>query len=254
MEITEKNYWENFWNKIVLPINVNYKFKNDRIIANTIKKYITNEKNNKTAIEIGCAPGKWLIFFNKEMNFKVTGLEYLESAFHKTIENMDISSVSHDQYEIIHCDFLNFFPKYEYDVVYSLGFIEHFSNWKNILDKHINLCNVGGYIVIGFPNFMGINYLIQKKIDLFLKDPIIPNHNLSIMNLYDLNKHAEKAKLSIVYSGYIGGFEPGLFNTQVGNKLIRIILKGFVFLFSILFGSFNTKYTSGYIMFIFKKP
>jgi len=253
-KITDKDFWENFWNTVVLPVNVDYKFKNDRIIARTIKKYIPNGETIKTAIEIGCAPGKWLVFFNKELNYHVTGVEYLETATRKTIENMNISKVPSEQYNIISCDFFDFNSMKKYDVVFSLGFIEHFTDWEKVLDKHIDLCSDGEYVIIGFPNFHGINYIFQKQIDKYLKDPLIPNHNLSMMNLKLFKKYAEKRGLSLYFGNLVGGFERSLFNTHaVGNKMLRILLKGGVFLSSLFFGHLNTKYTASYIMFIFKK-
>ena len=253
MKLTEKIFWENFWNTLSLPVNVNYKFNNDRAIANTIKKYIPNGNFTKTAIEIGCAPGKWLTFFIKELNYNVTGMEYLESAVQKTVENMNITGIPREQYEIIPCDFLNFSSSRKYDVVYSLGFLEHFSNWENVFDKHLELC-MGGYVVISFPNFNGINYIFQKIIDKYLKYPLLPNHNLKIMNLHSLVKYAKKRGLSVCFCDYIGGFEPALFNTDViRNKIIYFLLVKSKHLFTRLFGHFNTVMTSSYIIFIFKK-
>lgn len=45
MELTEKLFWEKFWNEIKLPQTVDYNFKNDRIIAETtLNKFSLNQK------------------------------------------------------------------------------------------------------------------------------------------------------------------------------------------------------------------
>jgi len=253
MELTEKIFWEKFWNNISLPQKVDYSFKNDRIIAETIKKHIPSANKDKTVIEIGCAPGKWLVMFNKELGYKIAGLEYSEPAFIKTLENFEINEIGKEDTEIELVDFLNANLKKTYDVVISLGFIEHFDDIENIFTKHFELLNNSGYLILGVPNFRGLNYFIQKLIDKYIDQKIIPNHNLKVMNPKTLDSFAKKLNLKKVFSAHIGGFEPGLFNASVikprflrysVSKIIELLLK--------IFGRVNTCYTSGYIISIYK--
>jgi hypothetical protein len=37
-EITNRDFWKEYWSNIKLPISVDYNFKNDRVIAEIIKK------------------------------------------------------------------------------------------------------------------------------------------------------------------------------------------------------------------------
>jgi SAM-dependent methyltransferase len=253
MEITEQKFWDDFWGDIKLPVRVDYKFKNDRVIAGFIKKFVPYNNVEKTMFEVGCAPGKWLIFFNKELNYKVFGLEYIESAAKKTRENLVLSGVSKSDCEVINADFLNYQSSTRYDVVCSLGFIEHFTDWRSILDKHIEKCRDSGYIVIGMPRFRGINYALQKFIDNYIDQPLIPNHNLEVMDLEKLKEYAGSRDVQLIFLDYVGGFEPALFNTRVGTKALSFFLRAFIKGFSVLFGNFNSRYTSSYIMLFMKK-
>ena len=65
MEITEKSFWENYWGDIKLPLRVDLKFKNDRIITEVIKKNIPQGNENKRALEIGCALVSGCFFYVK---------------------------------------------------------------------------------------------------------------------------------------------------------------------------------------------
>jgi 2-polyprenyl-3-methyl-5-hydroxy-6-metoxy-1,4-benzoquinol methylase len=254
MELTEKLFWEKFWNSIKLPQKVNYNFKNDRIIAETIKKYIPSANKDKTVLEIGCAPGKWLVMFNKELGYKIAGFEYCEPAYDKTLENFQLNNIDRTEIEIKLIDFLNANFTENYNVVFSLGFIEHFDDTENIFSKHTQLMNDDGYLIIGIPNFKGINYYIQSVIDNFLEQKIIINHNLKAMDPKLMDLFASKNNLKRVFSGYVGGFEPNLFNPgAIKTKILRLITIKTLTLLSIVFGKMNTRFTSGYIMTIYKK-
>lgn len=254
MELTEKLFWDKFWSNITLPQKVNYGFKNDRVIAETIKKYIPSANKDKTVVEIGCAPGKWLVMFNKELGYKIAGFEYCEPAFIRTIENFDINEIEKEDIEVELLDFLNGSFNKTYNVVVSLGFIEHFDDIENIFKKHYELLNDSGYLVIGIPNFRGLNYYLQRLNDIFLDQKIIPNHNLKAMNPKIMDSFATKLNLKKVFSGFVGGFEPALFNgTVVKPWILRKTFFAFIRFCNIVFGNLNSRFSSGYIMCIYKK-
>ena len=122
MEITEQKYWEDFWAGLKLPVKVDLSFSNDRNIANVMLKFLPRNSSFK-AIEIGCAPGKWLIFLHERFGYEIEGCEYLNSAYKQTINNLEMCGVRN--YKIYNYDFFSdssFLPKY--DIVISLGFIE----------------------------------------------------------------------------------------------------------------------------------
>ena len=40
-----------------------------------------------------------------------------------------------------------------FDIVYSMGLIEHFENPTEVIDEHIRLLNKEGFLIILIPNF-----------------------------------------------------------------------------------------------------
>jgi len=50
---------------------------------------------------------------------------------------------------------LGFNNPHKFDIVASFGFIEHFTNWVEILESHISLLNNNGYLIVEVPNFIG---------------------------------------------------------------------------------------------------
>ena len=253
MKKTEEEFWSKFWQKVKLPETVDLRFKNDRVIAENFLKYIPKASFDKRVLEIGCAPGKWLVLFNKELNYLISGIEYVPIAADKTVENFKILNIPEEQYTMQKADFFTLQPNPIYDTVFSLGFIEHFDDWGAVLDKHLMYCKSNSYLVIGLPNFKGLNYYLQKFIDNHTTETkLLPVHNLNVMSLDVLGKYAKERNLEIKMLSYIGGFERSLFNTNVGNMVTKLTLKSLVRICAILFGKFNTKNTSSYIFGVFK--
>lgn len=250
-DLTTEDFWKTYWSTLKLPVVVDLNFKNDRVIAQEILKGIPKTKK-LTALEIGCAPGKWLSFLAKELNCKVTGIEYIPLAANKTVENLDLQQIQN--YRIVTGDFFNHQLEEKFDVVVSLGFIEHFDNYEDVLKRQLDLVNTDGYLVMGIPRFIGINYYLQKGLDVFIKNKLIPGHNLKTMQLVNFANFAQKYNLQIISNKYLGGFESGLFPVaEVQNTLMRIFFKIIMRLLKWSFGKVNSNFTSSYQIAIFKK-
>ena len=71
--LTEINFWNRYWSNYSLPSVVDKTFSFERVLVNIFHKYF--DSGDKTIIEIGCAPGKWLIYFSKIFNYSIYGIE-----------------------------------------------------------------------------------------------------------------------------------------------------------------------------------
>jgi len=49
-----------------------------------------------------------------------------------------------------------------FDVVFSAGFVEHFLEWREVVDLHLKWLKSGGYLVISVPNITGIHRFFLK--------------------------------------------------------------------------------------------
>lgn len=157
---------------------------------NICKKYIKNYKN---VFEIGCAPGNFLINFAQKFNLEANGIEYSDEWIKKTQENFKKNNI---EANIIYWDFFDekFLNsnKEKYDIVYSLGFIEHFDHPETVIDRHFSLAKQWGLIIICIPNIAYINKALTPK-------KILNIHNLSIMNISTLKKIFAKHKIAKIW-------------------------------------------------------
>lgn len=177
--ITSKEYWENNFGKTDF-----FKFDDS-----SYKKYYNQflkPDSKKKVIEIGAFPGANLGYLAKKFGYHPTALDFLDrTSFIK--ENMVFNGIKNCK--IIKEDFLKWEPQEKYDLVISHGFIEHFSDYKKIIKKHIDILNNNGVLIISVPYLGYYQYWIRKL--LYRKEVlkrILRSHNRRIMNLEELKK------------------------------------------------------------------
>lgn len=251
MKLTEVDFWNNYWGKISLPSEINMSHSFDRCLARELKDQLTYTSGD--IFEIGCAPGKWLAYIWKECGLKPSGIEYSEPGMNATLKNFHILKIPSGQ--IIDGDFFKKIPDHLFDVVMSLGFIEHFDNVDEVVDLHLQWLKPGGTLILGVPNFNGITKNIQRILD----QSILDKHNLQIMNLSYFEELGKKHKLEKIAIKYLGSFEPDLPipKYKYGSPL-QIIIKILLFVARIIrrfevFDNFNSPYYSSYILAIYRK-
>ena len=185
------------------------------IVRIWIEKYIPEVEsgNTKSAIEIGCYPGRYLSVLG-ELGYVINGIDLTEKLpllpdwFNE--RGYKVGSFWQE-------DFMKFDIKNKFDVVISLGFIEHFTNFKEVINKHLEHVKSGGYIVIEVPNFLG---KVQNLIHIYFDKESYDRHHIPAMEIDDWVKILEQKGFEILYKGYFGRF-----NYWVDNKKQPIIKK-----------------------------
>jgi len=270
-ELAKKEYWDSVYKEMGEKDRKNSYFlflrnwlkRQTRDYSNFLMwevlfpKYLPKD-NNLKIVEVGCAPGKYLINFNKQFGYEPYGVEYSEEGVITTKDNFLKEGLNTEN--IIKADFFDSVfqekNKGKYDVVFSRGFIEHYDDVKDVVNSHLSLIKSGGYVVISIPNLSGINKTLSKilNMDSFLL------HNTSIMKKEDFAGLFPKDKVEKIYSDYVGAFSFGLFNTNRKWKyyLYRFLLlvqRPFDFMLRVLFRNniIKSSSTSPYLLFMGRK-
>jgi len=184
------------------------------------KKFMPKIKGAKV-LEVGSAPGNNLVRLSKRFGFIPYGVEYSENGVELNRKVFISNNINPDN--VIQADFLSddFQKRYcsFFDIVLSAGFIEHFEDVGDIIEKHINLLTEDGYLIVSIPNLRGANYVWQW---IFNRN-LLSMHNLDIMQKRKFSKIFDRVCLSTLFCDYYGTFNFGLFITK-GNSPLRFVL------------------------------
>jgi len=155
--------------------------------------------NVAKVLEVGCAPGYLLSeFAGLRPNDRLSGVDF-------TTEGLDFSRQLFREQQIqatLHqADVRDFSPESLYDLVYSCGLIEHFTEPESILSHHVRLCKPGGIVAVSIPNYSS---QVQKWFMRQLDPESLVTHNLSMMNTEALQRLMVDVGLQKVRAGGVG--------------------------------------------------
>jgi SAM-dependent methyltransferase len=184
----------------------------DYLLWNVIYEKYLPKKPGSRVLEVGSAPGDFLVRLNEKYDFVPYGIEYSDQGVDL---NRRLFAENHiDPHNIIHGDFLSdeFHNRYEghFDLVISRGFIEHFTDAQRVVEKHMNVLAKGGVLIISIPNLRGFNYLLAR----LLNKEVLAMHNLTIMRKQEFKALFDGQQVAPLYCNHYGTFNFGLFNAQ----------------------------------------
>jgi SAM-dependent methyltransferase len=264
--LTEQSQWDKIWDRCSLPqlATRESSFVGVREILRIFDRFLP-DGCGKTALEIGGAPGGFLAHVAKQYGYQAFALDYSSVGCAKTRENFRMLDMEVRVYEQ---DL--FSPAGEVplcDLVFSLGFIEHFRDTETIIGRHLSFLKPDGFLVIGVPNYRGI-YLPFLK---WYAPDLLKTHDLNVMDLCSWTDFENKFLLDVVFKGYIGGFQPVVLRSILNqhtasfhdrykiHRFIDLLLGGILKLdhhlyLQKVFARFNSSLWSCYALAIYQKP
>lgn len=243
---TNRDYWEKYYERTnidaerIKRVVSAYDYYWDLLIKSAGHK-------PETIIEIGAFPGRYLAYLSAKYNLKPTSLDY-NSATGKIESCFKAFGLS--EYECIQADFITHKTEKKYDLVMSNGFIEHFENYDEILDKHCQYLSPGGAMYLMIPN----KRYLRKWYSYLVDKDNLKIHNLKTMRLEVFRQFAKRNNLEIKLLTYHGGFSFSVH--QKLNPLQNFIFRSFRSIFRYLnpyVVKHPNKYLSSSIIAIFSK-
>src|SRR5581483_1856087 len=116
-----------------------------------------------SALEAGGAPGKYLVYIHRLTSCRCAVIDNSPVGCEQTRENFERLGIP---VEVFEHDLLD--PHLDigrFDLVYSLGLIEHFEDVQAVVAAHVRLVRPGGLLVLGVPNLRGVNGWFAERID-----------------------------------------------------------------------------------------
>jgi 2-polyprenyl-3-methyl-5-hydroxy-6-metoxy-1,4-benzoquinol methylase len=225
MDLVKQEYWDNSYKELI----INDIPSNNPIIdwIQTVASYCID---GGECIEIGVFPGGFINEFGK-LGYKINGIDLtprvkeLKEIFHQKKYSIG---------EFLQLDFFSYKPDKKYNIVYSIGFIEHFIDYKSVIIQHAKLVDMNGILLIIVPNFKGsIQYFLHRILD----NKNLKRHNTKSMDVNEWEETLVNNGFEIIKKGFIGNFD---FWMEIKKKNIlkiairRILLKLVPFIGKIL--------------------
>ena len=189
---TDKKFWSEYY-KDFKPQIIGKIYFHD-----IFDKYLTPDFS-KTVIEIGCAGGNYLCYLAKNFNFQPYGIDYSDEIA-KTYATFEANRLLPPT--LFREDIFTWETTKKFDVVCSIGFIEHFKNIHSVIKKHVDLLSPGGMLIVSMPHFAHAQYIFHWLID----RENLKKHNTKIMNLSSLKKSLSGLQIKIIHLSYYRTF------------------------------------------------
>jgi len=212
-ELADESMWDAYWAKLRLPVEVAHGSGRsvDDAILDVFDAHLTPGAG-KTAVEIGGAPGQYLAYVAKSLGYAITCIDYSAVGCRKTEENYRLLGING---RVVRRDIFEKAEGERFDLVYSLGLIEHFSDLIEVVERHVQLVKSGGLLVLGVPNLRGVNGWFFRRLD----PSVYATHNLTTMDLSTWASFERPLGLETLFKGYISGFQPRTFRRREAHGM-----------------------------------
>ncbi len=150
--------------------------------------------------EAGCYPGTFLTYLCRTYDYEANGIDTTPFVLTRLPEFLKAEGIRIG--ELIRGDFLQYPFRRKYDVVCSFGFLEHFVDFQQVIQRHIDLLKPRGVLVLTCPNFRGIQHLLRAVLD--MED--LRRHVLPSMDFKAWNPVLEASGMRVLYQSYYRTF------------------------------------------------
>lgn len=158
--------------------------------------------HGKSALEIGSAPGDYLVRLHHRLGYEPFGVE--RSPAGAALNRRTFSSAGLDPDHVIEIDLFDASLQKKYhehfDLVLSRGFLEHFADPTEAARIHLDLLKPGGTLMCSVPNLRGLNYRLTRLINA----EVLGIHNFMLMEPIALASLFESRGLRTAFCGYYG--------------------------------------------------
>lgn len=242
--ITDQKIWNSYW-KSGGTHQINTLNLSNRAVLSRLN---TSLQSAESIIEVGCAPGAWLRYMAEEFNLQISGIDYSEVGVQLTRENLSQAQLD---VELLQLDFMeDALPKERWDVAYSMGFIEHFTDLDEVIARHARLVKPGGKVIVFAPNL---------KSAVGRAKGIIDAKNMALHVLVDkpgLSNAAIRCGLEIEWCDYLGPLN--LFFIHMPQLLLKPPTRWALWGLNQMLGSAtyrgSTSFTSSMVGLVARKP
>lgn len=253
--LTDAEFWDDYWESTGQPQEIDEAtaYPHQREILRVMTSFLPRGVGMK-ALELGAGGGVYLSYLARTLGYEPHGLDFSEAGLEALRDRFSRVGLHLHSYRR---DFLDedLTDLPSFDVVFSMGLIEHFDDYETVVERHLALLAPGGWLMLGVPNLRGINLLFVR---LLRMSDDLTRHNLRAMDLSEWMRFEDRFGLRTIFKGYVGGWEPRLYmraGATLFHRALNVCLRKLV---SVLDRSHrvrrcNAWWLSGYAIAIYRR-
>lgn len=205
--LTDKSYWDHKW-KLHGParrLNPN-EYLNSRIAA-MLADYLPRAPAR--VLEVGAGGSLWLPYLARTYSYEVVGVDYSRVGCQRLVDNLRETP---DKAMVVEGDITQpCFAPSSFEVVFSNGFIEHFTDYSELIALFRSWLKPGGLLVTLVPNK---HYVFR-----YVEQWIAPEqyHAHVLIEPSDLQQAYQQAGLQDVVADYLGSFATWKYNSKANG-------------------------------------
>jgi 2-polyprenyl-3-methyl-5-hydroxy-6-metoxy-1,4-benzoquinol methylase len=214
MKLTTETYWDEGY------IGIDFTDMHDHTVGIFLQEHLP-DGDGKTAFEIGSYPGSFIPTIGRK-GFQVSGVDF--NTRNSTVLPQWLKSLGIKTGEFSSADFFDFIktPHEQYNLVCSFGFIEHFTNYEEVILMHAKLVKPGGQLIITTPNFKG---WMQYFPHLLIDRNNLKKHYIPSMSPQKWKNLLEKEGFKIQFAGFFGGYQFWVDRSEKRNGFKYLLIR-----------------------------
>ena len=211
--LTDEAFWDEYWASLRLPVEIT---KSSgflvREITDVFDRFLRSD-NPLSVLEIGGAPGQYAAYVQRELGHAITIFDSSPVGCAKARENFELLGLPA---EVVEGDMFDPPPELpKFDVVYSLGLLEHFDDVTTTVRAHLDFVAPNGLLILGVPNLAGINGPLMRR----LSPWFFSKHHAQATHESTWDRFERELGLHRLLRAHLGGFDPGMFWRSESRKL-----------------------------------
>ncbi len=194
--LTQKEFWDGGWENRPAVRRANTAKYLDYRIARLFQAYLP--RGDCLALEVGAGASVWLTYMAQEFGYRVVGLDYSRLGCSMVWGNL---AFVRERALVVEGDvFQGCFAPNTFDVIFSNGLIEHFTDYTQVLGKMREWLKPKGMLVTFVPNKRYAFRHVERRIA-----PHVYDHHI-LMGPTELETAYRAIGLDMVSSFYFGSF------------------------------------------------
>jgi SAM-dependent methyltransferase len=254
--LTDEAFWNRYWEDLRLPREI---IKGTSLYIDAITDVFDQwfqRGKCQAVLEIGGAPGQYGAYVHRRFGHRLHVLDNSSVGCAATRRNLQLLGIDGDVTQGDMFDATLELPLF--DVVYSLGLIEHFTDLEAAVAAHVRFVKPGGLLICGCPNFLGINGLVLRR----MAPNVVSSTETENMDIRTWARFERNLRLEPLFKGYIGGFEPEVIARSENSRWIDRVGVRWLRALAWLLGRrrlrilrrLNSRAWSGYVMGVYRVP